>query len=167
MITRPFDEISVGDAWSGRGRTITETDVVSFCYLTGNWLEIHSNVEVAAATSYGQRLVQGSLTFSLIPGLVAWDHRYVAAFYGVDRLRFLRPVFIGDTVHPELRVVETTPKDDDRGVVALAVEVRNQRDEVVQAGVFKLLVRRGSLPLCDTAAAVGTTDPRTEGCTDG
>jgi acyl dehydratase len=153
VITRSFDEIAVGDVWSGRGRTITETDVVSFCYLTGNWLEIHSNVEVAAASSYGQRLVQGSLTFSLIPGLVGWDHRYVIAFYGVDRLRFLRPVFIGDTVHPKVRVVETAPKDDERGVVALAVEVRNQRDEVVQVGVFKLLVRRGPLQLDDTATA--------------
>lgn len=167
MITRSFDEISVGDAWSGRGRTITETDVVNFCYLTGNWLEIHSNVEVAAATSYGQRLVQGSLTFSLIPGLVAWDHRYVIAFYGVDRLRFLCPVFIGDTIHPELRVVEMTAKDDERGVVALAVEVRNQRDEVVQAGVFKLLVRRGPLPLDDTTTPMTATHPPTEGLTDG
>ena len=162
MITESFDDIEVGETWAGRGRTITETDVVNFCYLTGNWLEIHSNVEVAAATPFGERLVQGSLTFSLIPGLVTWDYRYVIAFYGVDHLRFLRPVFIGDTVHPELRVVEKTVKDDERGVVALEIEVRNQHHEVVQAAVFKLLVRRRALQLDGT-----TTNPTPEGHADG
>lgn len=157
MITRSFEEIEVGEVTVGRGRTITETDVVNFCSFTGNWLEIHSNTEVAKRTEYGQRLVQGSLTFALIPGLVGWDPRYIVAFYGVDQLRFRRPVFIGDTVHPELVVVEKTVKDERRGVIGLAVEVKNQRQEVVQSSIMRMLVRRHGLDL----------DGSTSGHTDG
>ncbi len=147
MITKLFDEIEVGERLVSRGRTITETDVVSFCYLTGNWLEIHSNVELAGRTEFGQRLVQGSLVFSLIPGLLpsSDDGQYVVAFYGVDRIRFLRPVFIGDTIHVVREVTAKTVKDDSRGVVDLAIQVLNQRDEAVQVSTFRLLVRRQTL----------------------
>ncbi|MHB8246003.1 MAG: MaoC/PaaZ C-terminal domain-containing protein [Acidimicrobiales bacterium] len=145
MITESFDDIAVGAVVTTPGRTVTETDVVSFCYLTGNWLEIHSNREFAAGTEYGQRLVQGSLTFSLIAGLVKWDPQYLVAFYGVDNLRFIRPVFINDTIHATIEVVEKTELDGDRGVVANRVTVFNQRDEPVQSSIFKLLVRKSPL----------------------
>ena len=66
MIYKYFDELEIGDKTeSERGRTITETDVVFFCYLTGNWLELHSNAEYAKETQFGERLVQGSLTFAI------------------------------------------------------------------------------------------------------
>lgn len=145
MIAKSFDELEEGARVVSRGRTITETDVVSFCYLTGNWLEIHSNVELAKRTEFGQRLVQGSLVFSLIPGLLPYDAQYVVAFYGVDRIRFLRPVFIGDTIRVVTEVTAKTVKDDSRGVVDLGVQVLNQRDEVVQVSTFRLMVRRQAL----------------------
>jgi acyl dehydratase len=75
---------------------MTETDVVNFCMLTGNWLEIHANAEFAKHALYGQRLVQGSLIFSIVNALLPFDPEVVEAFYGVDRLRFHRPTFIGD-----------------------------------------------------------------------
>ncbi len=145
MITESFDDIAIGEVVTTPGRTITETDVVSFCYLTGNWLEIHSNREFAAGTEYGQRLVQGSLTFSLVAGLVRWDPQYLIAFYGVDSLRFIRPVFINDTIYATIEVIEKTEHNADRGVVASRVTVFNQRDEPVQGSIFKLLVRRRPL----------------------
>lgn len=145
VITESFDDIAVGAVTTTSGRTVTETDVVSFCYLTGNWLEIHSNREFAAGTEYGQRLVQGSLIFSLVAGLVKWDPQYLVAFYGVDNLRFIRPVFINDTIHAAIEVVEKTELDSDRGVVANRVTVFNQRGEPVQSSVFKLLVRKRPL----------------------
>ena len=91
MLHKPVDALAIGETVPTRGRTVTETDVVSFCYLTGNWLEIHSNEQVAARTPYGRRLVQGSLVFSIIPGLVTWDARYTIAMYAVDDMRFPRP----------------------------------------------------------------------------
>lgn len=150
MITQTFDELQVGQTIWSRGRTVTETDVVSFCYLTGNWLELHSNKEFAAQTEWGQRLVQGSLVFALIPGLFPMGADVVAAFYGVERIRFLKPVFIGDTVRVACTVDEKQDRDDRTGVVNLKMAVYNQQDEVVQVSTFRLLVRKHRL----TAGAV-------------
>lgn len=145
MLLAAVDDLSVGDLVPSRGRTVTETDVVSFCYLTGNWLEIHSNAELAKRTRFGQRIVQGSLVFSMIPGLVGWDPRYTIAFYGVDRMRFVKPVFIGDTVTAQVRVAAIEIRDDDTGVVTFGIEVENQRGEVVQALDMRILGRRRAL----------------------
>ncbi|MFC1918014.1 MaoC/PaaZ C-terminal domain-containing protein, partial [Chloroflexota bacterium] len=60
MIWKYFDELEIGEKFVTRGRTMTETDVINFCMLTGNWLELHSNIEYAKNTQFGQRLVQGS-----------------------------------------------------------------------------------------------------------
>ena len=73
MIRHPFGELSVGQTGVSSGRTMTETDVVNFCMLTGNWLELHSNVEYAKASLYGQRLVQGSLVFSIVNAMIPFD----------------------------------------------------------------------------------------------
>ncbi|MBO0875734.1 MAG: MaoC family dehydratase N-terminal domain-containing protein [Pseudonocardia sp.] len=145
MLLAPADEVRIGEVIPSRGRTVTETDVVSFCYLTGNWLEIHSNTELAARTEYGQRVVQGSLVFSIVPGLVPWDPRYTRAFYGVDGMRFLKPVFIGDTVRARVTVLEKKVRDEESAVVTFKVEVVNQRDEVVQVCRMHLLGRRKPL----------------------
>lgn len=145
MLLAAVDDLSVGDRVPSRGRTVTETDVVSFCYLTGNWLEIHSNAELAKKTQFGQRIVQGSLVFSMIPGLVGWDPRYTIAFYGVDRMRFVKPVFIGDTVTAQVRVAAIEIRDEDTGVVTFGIEVENQRGEVVQALDMRILGRRRAL----------------------
>jgi acyl dehydratase len=142
VLLGPVDSLSVGDVVPSRGRTVTETDVVSFCYLTGNWLEIHSNAELAKTTRFGQRIVQGSLVFAMIPGLVGWDPRYTVAFYGVDRLRFVKPVFIGDTVTARVHVAAIDIRDEDTGVVTFGIEVKNQRGEVVQALDMRILGHR-------------------------
>ena len=145
MLLEAADNVKVGDVVPSRGRTITETDVVNFCYLTGNWLEIHSNVELASKTEFGQRLVQGSLVFSIIPGLVTWDPRFTRAFYGVERLRFIKPVFIGDTITTKVVVADVQVRDDDESVVTFDVEVLNQHGKTVQACQFRLLGRRRPL----------------------
>ena len=142
MLHKPVDEVNIGETVPARGRTVTETDVVSFCYLTGNWLEIHSNEEVAARTRYGRRLVQGSLVFAMIPGLVAWDARYTIAMYAVDDMRFPRPVFIGDTITAQIAVEDVQLRDKDTGIATFAVTVVNQRSEVVQTFRMRILGRR-------------------------
>lgn len=142
MLHKPVDELTLGEAVPSRGRTVTETDVVSFCYLTGNWLEIHSNEEVAAKTPYGRRLVQGSLVFSIVPGLVEWDARYTIAMYAVNDMRFPRPVFIGDTITAQIAVDDVQMRDADTGIATFAVKVVNQRGEVVQTFRMRILGRR-------------------------
>src|SRR5438128_255025 len=69
-IDQTYDELQVGQIFRSGGRTVTETDVVNFCALTGNWIEIHSNVKYASKTRFGKRLVKGSLTYAIVTGLI-------------------------------------------------------------------------------------------------
>lgn len=145
MIDLPFSELSIGQRKVSRGRTMTETDVVNFCMLTGNWLELHSNVEFAKHTLYGQRLVQGSLVFSIVNALLPFDPSVIEAFYGVDKLRFTRPTFIGDTLHAEVDVIRLKPHKERHGVATLLLTGVNQRGETVMSCEFSLLVRNTRL----------------------
>lgn len=145
MMHLTYGQLEIGQRARSRGRTLTETDVVNFCGLTGNWLEIHANAEFAKRSLYGQRVVQGGLVFVIANALLGFDAGVVAAFYGVDRLRFLKPSFIGDTIHTEAEIVDLTDRDDAHGVSTTRLHVNNQRDETVLSCEFKLLIRRERL----------------------
>lgn len=137
-----FDELEVGTSTGvSRGRTLTETDVVTFMMLTGNWAEIHSNTEFAATTPYGQRLVQGSLVLSISQGLFTTG-RAVAAFAGLDKLRFHRPVFIGDTVTVECILAAKKEKDDRFGLATWEMRISNQAGKLVQSAEYTMLTYR-------------------------
>lgn len=141
MIDQPFPELEVGQVKTSRGRTLTETDVVTFCMLTGNWLEIHANTEFAKSALYGQRLVQGSLVFAIVNALIPFDSTVVEAFYGVDHLRFLKPSFIGDTVWARTKVIDLRAKKDGAGVAVSELLGANQRHETILRCEFSLLIR--------------------------
>jgi acyl dehydratase len=145
MITQPYGELVLGQKSRSRGRTITETDVVNFCGLTGNWLELHSNAEFAKKTLYGQRLVQGGLVFVISNALLGFDSALIEAFYGVDKLRFLKPTFINDTIHAETELIRLKEKGDKHGVATLLLTTVNQRGETVLSCEFSLLVRKTRL----------------------
>lgn len=146
MISKYFEDHHIGEnARSLRARTITETDVVFFCYLTGNWFSIHSDVEFAKNTQFGQRIVQGALVFALAPGLQPTDANFVIANYGIDKLRFTSPVFIGDTIHSETEILDKQEKGPDRGVITFRQDMKNQRDQLVATMEWKLLVKRRPL----------------------
>lgn len=142
MISLPYGELAIGQRKMSRGRTITETDVVNFCMLTGNWLEIHSNAEFAKHALYGQRLVQGSLVFSIVNALLPFEPEVVEAFYGVDRLRFYLPTFIGDTLWSSTEIVELQDRSEGFGIATSRLSGMNQRQETVMSCEFKLLVRK-------------------------
>jgi acyl dehydratase len=91
MIQLPYGELAIGQTARSRGRTITETDVVNFCGLTGNWLAIHADAEYSKKSLYGQRVVQGGLVFVISNALIGFDSAVVEAFYGVATLRFHPP----------------------------------------------------------------------------
>jgi len=124
---------------------MTETDVVNFCMLTGNWLEIHANAEFSAQSMYGQRVVQGGLVFVVSNALLGFDSEVVEAFYGVDKLRFVKPTFIGDTLYAESEVIALRPKSERNGVATARLSALNQRNETVMTCEFSLLVRRERL----------------------
>lgn len=137
-----FDDLKIGHTTGpSRARTITETDVVQFMMVTGNWAEIHSNVEFTKATPFGQRLVQGTLVLAISQGLFTTG-RAVAAFHGLDGLRFRRPVFIGDTIHVECEVLSKVDKDERFGLATWRMTVSNQRGEAVQTSEYTMLTYR-------------------------
>jgi acyl dehydratase len=145
MIEKPFPELALGERRVSIGRTITETDVVHFCMLTGNWLELHSNAEFARSTTYGQRLVQGGLVFVITNALMGFNSQIIEAFYGTDKLRFLKPTFINDTLRARTEIIELRDKAEHYGVVKLQLEAVNQRDETVMRCELSLAARKERL----------------------
>lgn len=141
MITAYLDDIAVGDTHRTRGRTITETDLVSFAMFSGDWHPIHTDVEYAAADEqFGGRIAHGALVLSVALGLVTFWPPAMKAFYGIDRLRFVAPTRIGDTVHVQTEVLSVQRRDGGSGLVTSRFIVRNQRDEDVLVAELKSLV---------------------------
>ncbi|HKW96233.1 MAG TPA: MaoC/PaaZ C-terminal domain-containing protein [Bryobacteraceae bacterium] len=140
-----FEDFEVGTVIETRGRTITEADVVNFAGLSGDFIELHTNEEYARQTPFGRRIAHGALVFSISIGLMTQMNLVndtVLAFYGVDKMRFTRPVFIGDTVRVSKRVIEVRAKDDSRGVVTFETTVTNQNNHLVLLYKDQLLVKR-------------------------
>ncbi len=139
-----FEEFAVGHSSTSRTRTITEADIVNFAGLSGDFVELHMSESYAAKGPFGKRIAHGALIFSISTGLsVQLDQitDTVIAFYGVDKLRFTHPVFIGDTVHVVKKVIAKEPKGEDRGVVTFETTVVNQNNETVIVYYDKVLLK--------------------------
>ncbi len=140
-----FEDFEVGAVFESRGRTITETDIVNFAGLSGDFVELHTNEVYARHSPFGRRIAHGALIFSVSTGLMTqmnFLNETVLAFYGLDHLRFTRPVFIGDTVRVHKTVASKQEKSGDRGVVTFETRVLNQNGEPVVVYTDKILMRR-------------------------
>ena len=142
MIDDYYEGLQVGRRSRSRARTITEADLVNFAGVSGDWHPIHTDAEYAAADpTFGQRIAHGPLVISIGLGLVTLWPPAVKAFYGIDRLRFVGPTFIGDTIHVETEVSEVVPRPDGRhAVVRSSFAVRNQRGGDVLVATLAMLV---------------------------
>jgi len=140
-----FEDFEPGEESMTAGRTVTETDIVNFAGITGDWNEIHTNKELAERGPFKQRIAHGALVFSIATGLsvrMGQTADSVIAFYGLDRLRFVKPTFIGDTIRVKQRVEGKSERDEHSGIITMLNEVINQRDEVVVSYVAKVLLKR-------------------------
>jgi len=139
-----FEEFAQGQELASPGRTITEADVVAFAGLSGDWNQLHTDAEFAAATPYGQRIAHGLLGLAVTSGLAAragFIEGTTQAFIGLS-CKFKAPVFLGDTIHLRATVSKLRPMPSmGGGMVVFAMELLNQRDEVVQEGEWTLLMR--------------------------
>ena len=145
MTQHYFEDFVIGEETVTPGRTITEADIVNFAGLTGDWYELHTNVEYASKTRFGQRIAHGALIFSISTALnvrVMPPGNTLIAFYGVDKLRFVKPTAIGDTIYCRNKVLEKIQRDASSGVVASLCEVINQRGEVVISYTSRALWQR-------------------------
>ena len=115
-------------------KTVTETDVVMFAGISGDFAPVHTNAEYMEGTSYGQRIAHGALLVAYMSTAStkiadSWaDPAITAVSLGYDRVRFLAPVFLGDTVTVTYRVAEV---DHERMRGHSAIEVTNQNGETV------------------------------------
>ena len=130
-----WEDYTIGENMVSPGRTITEADLVMFSAFTGDWHPLHTNVEYASKTLFGERIAHGMLVLVVGSALGFRLGQYVMlpksfiAFYGIDKVRFTGPVKVGDTIHLEAEIIETTAKDDERGIITSKSSIKNQRGE--------------------------------------
>ena len=140
-----FEDFNVGAEHVTRGRTITESDIVNFAGLSGDFIELHTNEEYARQSPFGKRIAHGLLTLSISSGLMTQMNLVtdtVIAFYGIDKLRFVKPVFMGDTVHVRKKVIDAMAKSSEMGVVTFETTVLNQNGESVLVYRDKLAIKK-------------------------
>ncbi len=141
---RYFEDYEIGSVRESLGRTLTETDIVLHAGQTGDFYPHHMDAEWCRQQEFKQRIAHGTLVFALAVGLTAGEVNPEAFTYGYDRLRFIKPVFIGDTLRARVTLKEKRPasKRPDYGLVVELVETFNQRNETVLACEHLLMVKK-------------------------
>ncbi|MCS6907729.1 MAG: MaoC/PaaZ C-terminal domain-containing protein [Anaerolineales bacterium] len=139
-----FEEFELGQSFVSVGRTITEHDILAFAGLSGDYNQIHTDVEFAKTTPFGQRIAHGLLGLSVASGLAMRTgilEGTVLAFREIEEWKFTKPIFIGDTIRVRLEVVDLKPLPRlGGGMVTIRVEVLNQHSEAVMRGRWSVLV---------------------------
>ena len=136
-----FEEINLGDSWRSRSRTITESDVIQFACMTGDFDPLHVDHEFAKTTPFRQPIAHGLLGLSWVAGLGSQSPSvHTLAFVSVDDWRFLKPAYIGDTVHVVTECVEKGGSGRRSGQISWKRQLVNQDGDIVQSGFFRTLV---------------------------
>lgn len=133
-IDRYYEDFEIGERRESVGRTITEADIVLHAGQTGDFFPHHMDAEWMATQPAGQRIAHGTLILSVAVGMTAGDINPQAMSYGYDRIRFIKPVFIGDTIRVTAEIAEKAPhpkRPEGYGYVHELVTVTNQRRETV------------------------------------
>lgn len=140
-----FEDFDTQESATSAERIVTEADVMAFAHLTGDFVELHTNEEFARTTKFGRRIAHGALVFSISIGLATQMKLFdgeLIAFAGVDKLRFMAPVFFGDRIRVVKRVAERKELGTAQGTVTFESRVLNQDDRVVLVYFDKVLVKR-------------------------
>lgn len=145
MITKTiyFEDYQVGFSRETFGRTITEADILTHAGQTSDFYPHHMDKEWCATQPFKQRIAHGTLIFSVAVGMTAGDINPVAMSYGYDKLRFVKPVFIDDTIYTKATITEKRDhKRPSHGIAVEKLEVTNQRKETVLVCEHIYLVER-------------------------
>jgi 3-hydroxybutyryl-CoA dehydratase len=139
-----LEDVSVGDEFTTVARTITEADIVSFAYLSGDFNPLHMDHEWARRGPFGRPIAHGMLSLAVSSGLPSRLDQLALLAYLEETRKFKSPVFPGDTIRCVYTVTDVIPSTSkpDRGVVKLDVRLENQRGESVQIGEDVLLVEQ-------------------------
>ncbi|BFM14436.1 MaoC/PaaZ C-terminal domain-containing protein [Maricurvus nonylphenolicus] len=141
-----FEDYTMHESVESKGRTVTEGDINLYAGLTGDWHPLHTDVEFAKESLFGERIAHGPLVFSLVNGLCVQVPyslpTYFIAAYGIDRMRFTAPTKIGDTLTAVATVIKLEEKDANYGVVTSEIKGLNQDKQVVCSYEAKMAVQR-------------------------
>lgn len=132
-----FDELTVGQ-FAEHTKTVTETDVVMYAGITGDFNPMHVDQTYAEKTKFGGRIAHGMLTAGFISAVLGMKLPGDGSIYMSQSLRFNRPVRIGDTITARIEVIELFPE---KKRVRLATTCRNQKDETVLDGEALVLMQ--------------------------
>jgi acyl dehydratase len=137
----PFEKLKVGDRHESPARTVTEADIVQFAGMTADFGPLHVDREFAAQTPFGKPIAHGLMGLAWVAGMAhffPWVR--TEALLCLHEWRFLKPIFIGDTLHLVNEVIDLKPKGRRRGRVLWRRQLVNQRGEIVQEGTFETYV---------------------------
>lgn len=145
MIQQYWEDFEIGSSRISSGRTITEADIVLHAGQTGDFYPHHMDAEWCKTQAFGQRVAHGTLILSVGVGSLAGEINEVAFSYGYDKVRFIAPVFIGDTITSRAEIVakrEHAKKPNEFGIVDEQVSITNQKGETVVAFVHVYMVEK-------------------------
>lgn len=144
-MTVGWEDFPVGRSIATPAVTVTESHVVQFGTLTGDWYFLHLNAAAAEKSRFGKRIAHGPLIFSLAVGLMYQAQVFgdsIVAWLGTDNLRAKLPVFLGDTIHVVATVTNArASKSPEQGVVTFEYVVQNHRGVIVMSFEFSLLMK--------------------------
>lgn len=143
FIKKYFEEFELNDTRQTRGRTITETDIVIHAGQSGDFFPHHMDEEWCKTQPFGKRIAHGTLIFTVAVGLTADFINEVSMTYGYERLRFIKPVFINDTIRVNITIKDKKDhKKPEYGLVTELVECFNQHNELVMLCEHILMVKK-------------------------
>ena len=146
FIKKYFEEFDLSDKRQTKGRTVTEADIVLHAGQSGDFFPHHMDEEWCKTQPFGKRIAHGTLIFTIAIGLTADFVNEVSMTYGYERLRFTKPVFIGDTLKVNVTISEKKEhKKPGFGLVTELVECFNQHNELVMLCEHILLVEKKNL----------------------
>jgi acyl dehydratase len=140
-----FEDFEIGEFRESQGRTITESDVVIHAGQTGDFFPHHMDAEWVKTQPFGQRIAHGTLVMSVAVGMTASDINPQAMSYGYDKIRFIKPVFINDTIKVRAEIVEKLDHSKRPGTLGFVNElltVTNQHGETVLVLTHVYLVNK-------------------------
>lgn len=141
-----FEDLEVGASWTSNGRTITETDVVNFAGMSGDFTPIHMDREHAENSPFGRPVAHGLLGLSILAGLSSTCPLvHTVAFVGMREWQFVKPIYFGDTVHVVTTLQDKERQGRRRGIAVWFRKLVNQHGEVVQQGEFTTLIEAATV----------------------
>jgi acyl dehydratase len=140
-----YEDFEVGQSFTTPRRTITEADIINFAGVSGDFHPLHTDAVYAGQTIFGTRVAHGLLTVSIVTGLwmrLGVFEESLIAFYGVEGLRWIKPVKAGDTIWAKLIVASKRDRDEFSGVVVFKNEIYKQDGQLVAIFDALLLLKK-------------------------